>query len=106
MALVDRVTYGLADKMRRHGEARKTVAVKKLARTAEIVGLAQRTVDLEVIAPAREFQPVESPTRGRLGQVRERKIGPLAREQCDRTTHTRPRRRPLAAALHFHLIPH
>src|SRR4051794_887224 len=90
MALVEWVTYGLADKMRRHGVAREAMAVEELALTGEIVGLAKRTVDLEVIAPAREFQPVESPVGGPLSQVREREIGPLAREQCDRTTHTRP----------------
>src|SRR4051794_38522101 len=89
MALVDRVAYGLADKMRGHGEAGKAVAVEKLARAAEIVGLAKRAVDLEVIAPAREFQPVVSPACRPLGQIREPKIGPLAREQCDRTTHAR-----------------
>src|ERR671938_283389 len=89
MALVERVTYGLADKMRRHGVARKAMAVEELALTVEIVRLPKRAVDLEMIAPAREFQAVESPPGGPLGQVGERKIGPLAREQCDRTTHTK-----------------
>jgi hypothetical protein len=85
--LVDRVADGLADEMRPDREALEPVPPEQLAPAVRVAGLRDRAVDLEVVAPARELEPVEPPS-GRLrrelvqGQVR-----PLAREECHRTSH-------------------
>jgi hypothetical protein len=65
----------------------RPVLLEQLALLAEVVGLSQCPVDLEVVAPAGELQPVESEGRGLAGQVLERQIGPLAREERDWSRH-------------------
>src|SRR4051812_31063612 len=101
MTLVERVAHGLADEMGRHGVAREAVAVQELPPASQGLGLVERAVDLEVIAPAREFQAVELPAGGLLGQVREGQVSPLAREQCDGTTHRCLLDRPQSVRMTF-----
>jgi hypothetical protein len=87
VALVDRVAHRLADEVRADRPALEPVLLEQLALLAEVVGLSQRPVDLEVVAPAGELQPVESEGRGLAGQVLKRQVGPLAREERDWPRH-------------------
>ena len=42
---------------------------------------------VEVIAPAGDLEPVIAPLAGKARDLLERKVGPLAGEQCDRSAH-------------------
>src|SRR5207302_3383975 len=64
MALVDRVVaHRLADEMIADRPAAQAVRFELGALALAVVGLGQRAVDLEVVAPARELAPVDSPPR-------------------------------------------
>ena len=109
VARVDRVADRLADEMRAEREAVQVVALEHLLDAGAVVVLGQRTVDLEMVAPAGELEAVEAPAAGLLGQVLQRQVCPLAGEERDRSRHrgdlmrvasgrARRRRRPGARA--------
>ena len=54
-------------------------------RDVAVVG--ERLVDLEMVAPAGELEPVEAEASAFRGEVGERQVGPLAGEQGDGTGH-------------------
>ena len=84
MPEVDRVADGLADEVGAEGLTAKTMALETLAQRAHVALVAERLVDLEVVAPAGKLEAVEAPV-GRLRRERlERQVGPLTREQRDR----------------------
>ena len=87
MARVDRVADRLADEVRAEREAVQVVALEQLLDAGAVVVLGKRTVDLEVVAPARELEAVEAPAARLLGEVLERQVGPLAGEEGDRSRH-------------------
>src|SRR5216684_4846344 len=87
--VVDRVANSLADQVIRDRPALEAVALEDLPTSLDITWIGQGLVDLEVVTPAGELQPVESPG-GRLARERvESQIGPLAGEQSHRTSHPR-----------------
>jgi hypothetical protein len=81
MAVVDRIADGLSDEMRAERPDVQAVPLEELLPTACVRGIGERLVDLEVVAPARELEPVEAPARTALGEILERQVGPLAGEQ-------------------------
>src|SRR6266478_2400742 len=86
---IDRVANSLADQVIRDRPAVEAVALEDLPTSLDITWVRQGLVDLEVVTPAGELQPVESPG-GRLARQRvESQIGPLAGEQSHRTSHPR-----------------
>jgi hypothetical protein len=87
VARVDRIAHGLADEVRAEGPASEAVPAEQLSALAEVGRVGERLVDLEVVAPARELEPVEAPAADLLRQLRERQVGPLAGEERDRTRH-------------------
>src|SRR5207245_11564763 len=85
----DRIANGLPHEVAGDGPAVESVPLEDLPASLHIVGIGQGLVDLEVITPAGELEPVETP-RGRLLRERvESQIGPLAGEQSHRTSHPR-----------------
>jgi hypothetical protein len=87
VALVDPVTHGLADEVIADGEHLEPVLLEDVAAGAHVPVVAQRLVDLEVIAPAGELEAVETPRRRFSGDGLERKVGPLSGEECDWSWH-------------------
>ena len=61
--------------------------LEQLALRAAVGVVRERAVDLEVVAPAGELEPVEAPFAGLRGKLFEGEIGPLAGEQRDGTAH-------------------
>ena len=61
---VDRVADGLADEVGADREAVQVVALEHLLDRAHVAVLRERPVDLEVVAPAGELEPVEAPLAG------------------------------------------
>ena len=64
VARVDRVAHRLADEVVADRPAPEAVALQQLAPAGGVVGLGQRAVDLEVVAPARQLEAVEAERRG------------------------------------------
>jgi hypothetical protein len=91
VAGVDRIAHRLADEVGAQRPAAQSVAFEQLAPAARVLGLGQRAVDLEVVPPARELQPVVAPRRALARQLLERKVRPLPGEQRDRSGHVSPR---------------
>jgi hypothetical protein len=87
VARVDRIAHGLPHEVRADRPAPQAVALEQLAPAGGVVGLGHRAVDLEVIAPARELQPVEAERRRLAREVVEGEVGPLACEERDRSGH-------------------
>jgi hypothetical protein len=79
MAGIDIVTDRLPGKMRRDGEQLKVMFFQEFAARGAVcvVGL----VDLEVIAPARQFQTVIPKADGLLAHRFDAKIGPLSSKE-------------------------
>ena len=75
MPRVDAITYGLADEVRAERPAPEPVPLEELPLLAAVGVVRQRAVDLEVVAPAREFEPVEPPAGRRRPRDR-RPAGP------------------------------
>ena len=91
MALVDAVAHRLSDEMGAERPDSESVTVEQLADPTGVAVVGEGLVDLEVVAPACELEPVE-PDRGRLGgKLLERQVGPLAGEESDRARHRRHR---------------
>jgi hypothetical protein len=87
MPCVDRIADGLADEVRAQGEAVQVVALEHLLDGAGVTRLGERLVNLEMVAPAGELEPVEAPPARLLGQLLERQIGPLTGEERDGPRH-------------------
>src|SRR5438105_3529337 len=85
--LVDRVADGLTDEMRADCPDVEVVALEDLLPRAAVRLVGERLVDLEVVAPARELEPVETPAAGLPGEILDRQVGPLAGEQRDGSGH-------------------
>src|SRR3954451_22548743 len=62
VALVDRVAHRLTDEMVADRPAAESVPLEDRAPARAVAGIPQRLGDVEVIAPARQLQPVEPPT--------------------------------------------
>src|SRR6266545_49945 len=54
---VDRVAHSLADEVRAEREAVQMVALEHLLDRADVLGLGEGAVDLEMVAPAGELEP-------------------------------------------------
>ena len=87
MTRVDAVTDGLADEVRSERPAPEAVPLEELPSFAAVGVVHQRAVDLEVIAPAGEFEPVEPPAGAGGREIGDRQVRPLAGEQRDRSGH-------------------
>src|SRR3954451_22394508 len=83
VALVDRIADRLAHQVVADGVALESVALEELAPRGGVGWLRDRAIDVEVVAPARQLQAVETPLRDLGGQLLERNVGPLAGEQRD-----------------------
>jgi hypothetical protein len=87
--LVDAVADGLTDEVCADRPAVEPAICEEASARVDVVRLPEGAVDLEVVAPTSELQPVEPP-RGRLrGELDEREIGPLACEEGDRARDAR-----------------
>ena len=84
---VDRVEHGLADAMGAQGEHLEVVFVQQGAAFRAVVVLLQRSLDLEMIAPAGQFEAVVAEAAELTGQFGQRQIAPLAGENCYRSRH-------------------
>ena len=84
---VDRVEHGLADQVRADGVHLQVVALQQVAAVGAVAVVGQRLVDLEMVAPAGQLQPLIAELAGLAGHVLQRQIGPLAGEQRDRSSH-------------------
>ncbi len=87
MAGVDRVQHRLAHQVVADGKDLQAVPLQDSPLTAAIARIRQGLVHLEVIAEAGQLEAVESERPGQRGQGFQRKVGPLAGTQCDRTCH-------------------
>ena len=70
MALVAGVANRLPDEMRSERPAAEAVAFEQLPLGFNVAVLAERAVDLEVVAPAGELEPVEAPPRAAGREVK------------------------------------
>jgi hypothetical protein len=89
VAGVDRVADGLADEVRAERPAAEPVALEQLPALARIGRIGDRAIDLEVVPPAGELEPVVVPGRAARREVVDREVGPLAGEQGDFSSHRR-----------------
>src|SRR5688500_12606818 len=87
MARVDVVTNRLADEVTRNGVAGKAVILQQRPFVVDVFLAADRSIDVEMIAPAGEFDAVVAHLLDERGERFEGKVGPLAGEQGDRTGH-------------------
>ena len=87
VTVVDRIADGLADQVRAERPALEAVALEQVALGLHVAGVGERLVDLEVVAPAGELEPVEAPAGGLLGQALERQVCPLAGEERHGSRH-------------------
>ena len=100
---VDPVEHGLADRMGADGVHLQLVALQQIAAAGAIAVFGQRPVDVEMIAPAGQFQAVVAKVGRLAGQVFQRQIGPLAGKQRDRASHAKL---PAASARIAAFAPH
>src|SRR6266516_2821024 len=89
VARVDRVADGLADEVGADREAVQVVALEHLLHRPDVALLGERSVDLEMVSPAGELEPVEAPFARLARELLERQVGPLAGEQGDGPRHAR-----------------
>ena len=87
VARVDRVADGLPDEVRAERPAAEPVALEELAPSLRVPVVGERLVDLEVVAPAGELEPVEPPLARLGGEVVDGQVGPLAGEERYGTRH-------------------
>src|SRR4029079_7524948 len=85
--VVYRFADGLADEVGTDRVALQFVRVQQVAfaPAVAVVGL----LDLEMIAPARQLDPVIAELLGFASHLLQRQIGPLTREERNRTWHVR-----------------
>ncbi len=85
--LVDQVQHGLAHQVVADGEDLHVVLFQHFPLVGTIVVVGQGLVDLEVVAPAGQLQPVVAELAELLGQGFQGQVGPLAGEHGDRSSH-------------------
>ena len=84
---VDHVQHGLADEVIADRPDLKPVALQQFAFPLAVFRLGHGQIDLEVIAPAGQFEAIVTETLELLGQLLQGQVGPLAREHGDRSWH-------------------
>src|SRR5215217_3684627 len=84
---VDRIADRLAHEVVADRPAAEPVTLEQRAPAGGVAGVAHRLGDVEVITPAGELEPVEAPLGALAGELLEREIRPLAREQRDGSSH-------------------
>lgn len=94
MALVDPVADRLPGEVRPQCPAAEPMALEQFAPVPGVGVVGQRPIDLEVVTPAGELEPVEAPFSRHLGELTERQVGPLAGEKRDGSGHRRAYRNP------------
>ncbi|MDQ0597730.1 hypothetical protein QF037_002075 [Streptomyces canus] len=83
MAFVDDgVADGLTDQVVGDGPALQAVFLQELVARGEVRRVGEGLVDLEVVAPAGEFQSVVAEVAGQTADLFEGKVGPLAGERA------------------------
>ena len=87
MARVDAVADRLADEMRADRQHVQVAALQDLLLRPAVAVVREGLVDLEVVAPAGELEPVEAPAAGLRGEILQRQVGPLAGEERDGARH-------------------
>ena len=87
MARVDAIADGLPDEVRAERPALESVPLEELPPLAAVGVVRERAVDLEMVAPAGELEPVEPPGGAGGGEIGDGQVGPLPREQRDRSGH-------------------
>ena len=80
MARVDAIADGLADEVRTERPAPEAVLLEEMPLLAAVGVFRERTVDLEVVAPAGELEPVEPPAGAGGREIGDRQVRPLAGE--------------------------
>lgn len=83
VAFVDIVANRLAHEVIGNRVTLQAVVSEELPLFLDVFGVDR--IDVEVVAPAGELKAVIAHFFGQWGEFFERKIGPLAGEQCDRT---------------------
>jgi hypothetical protein len=85
---VDIVTYRLPDQMVADGKTLEAVLFQDVPAALGIAILGERPVDFKVIAPARQFQAIVTPTGRFFGNGIQCQVGPLAGKQSHRSSHS------------------
>ena len=85
---IDPVADRLADEMRTDRPDAEPVALEQLAPALGVRRVGDRLLDLEVIAPAGQLEPVEAPAGATGRELVDRQIGPLTGEESDGTRHS------------------
>ena len=80
MAGIARVTNGLADEVARDREAGEAVVSEEFPFFADVGFRRSGLIDIEVVAPAGEFDAVVAHFFDKRGEVGECEVGPLAGE--------------------------
>ena len=75
---VRRVAYALPDDVSRQRLADEPVLLKLLLHPGDVALVRQRTVEIQIVAPAGDLQAVIAHAPGKLAQLVERKVCPLA----------------------------
>ena len=76
--LVDPIQHRLAHQVGADGEDAQVVPLQQFALHAAIVGLGQGLADVEMVAPAGQFEAVVAELAALAGQFFQGQIGPLA----------------------------
>src|ERR671910_675776 len=77
----------LADKVGANGPAVQAVAAQYLPASLDVTALRESFVYVEVIPPACELEPVETPLPALSGELFQRKVSPLSRKKRYRSGH-------------------
>jgi len=86
--LVDRVVADrLPDQVAGDGKAAQPVLVEQFVPPGQVPVLAQRAVDLEMVAPAGKLEPVVPPRARELADLLERQVRPLPGEKGEWPCH-------------------
>ena len=89
MALVDAVAHCLSDGMVRNGMAGEAMILQQGPFFSDVFFRGGGLVDVEMIAPAREFEPIVAHCFCQRGKFLEWEIVPLASKERKRTRHGR-----------------
>ncbi|MFT3787570.1 MAG: hypothetical protein QM770_15625 [Tepidisphaeraceae bacterium] len=87
VTLVDVVADRLPDEVRADRDAGQAVVLEQFPLLLAVRLVLEGGVDVEVVAPAGEFQAVVAEGLGFLGERFERQVGPLAGEERDEACH-------------------
>jgi hypothetical protein len=77
----------LADQVVGDREDLQVVFGQGLPLAVDVAVLVERLVDVEVVAPAGDLEPVVAPLGGQPAHLFERQVGPLAGEERDGSRH-------------------